>query len=136
MKTGVPLAVRKFDTGGDCTNPASVLNTSAERTMCFAMTATPGVYDTDGDSYADVIYAPDLGGNVWKWVIKAPLQLSDATTATQPATDWPFRKFFSAEPYARRSNIYYRASTPAGGHAQERQDLAAFGSASATTCST
>ena len=37
--------------------------------MHYAFAATPAVYDLDFDGYADVVYAVDLGGNVWKWVI-------------------------------------------------------------------
>jgi type IV pilus assembly protein PilY1 len=129
LKTGLPLASRKFDTAGDCSDPASVTNDTAEKQRCFSMTATPGVYDTDGDSYADVIYAGDLGGNMWKWVIKAPLELSDATTASQPDTDWPFRKFFSAKPYDDGSNIYYKSFYfPPAGTRKNGKIWLAFGS--------
>ena len=41
--------------------------------MCFAIPATPAVFDLDNDGFADVIYVGDLGGNVWKWVIWEPL---------------------------------------------------------------
>ena len=117
METGIPLAERKFDTAGNCANPAAAVNTTAERQMCFALSATPAVYDSDGDGFADVIYAGDLGGNMWKWVIKDPLQLSDATTASTPATDWPFRKWFSAPIYPTSGSPQYYKSIffpPAG----------------------
>jgi type IV pilus assembly protein PilY1 len=97
MKTGEPLAWRKHDAAGDCSS--SDPSVTDEDGMCYAFAATPAVFDTDGDRYADVIYAGDLGGNLWKWVIKEPLRLSDATTATDQNTDWPFRKFFSAPTY-------------------------------------
>lgn len=109
MKTGEMLAERGFDPAGDCTNPASVVNTTAERKMCFAIPSTPGVYDTDGDGYADVIYVGDLGGNLWKWVIRDPLTLSAPTTATQPETDWPFRKLFQAPVYNDGTNDFYKS---------------------------
>ena len=39
--------------------------------MRFAFAATPAVIDLDFDGYADLVYAADLGGNLWKWVITA-----------------------------------------------------------------
>jgi type IV pilus assembly protein PilY1 len=129
IKTGVPLAWHKFDTAGDCANPSSVVNNTADRQMCFSLASTPAVYDADGDSFADVIYAPDVGGNVWKWVIKAPLNLADATTASQPATDWPFRKFFAAEPYDDGSDLFYKSFYfPPAGTRKNGKIWLAFGS--------
>jgi type IV pilus assembly protein PilY1 len=109
MKTGIPLASRKFDTAGDCANPSAAANTTAERQLCFAISSTPAVYDSDGDGFSDVIYVGDLGGNMWKWVIEAPLQLSGETTASAPATDWPFRKWFSAPVYTSSGNKFYKS---------------------------
>jgi len=144
LKTGVPLAWHKFDTAGDCTNPASAVNNTPQRQMCSSLAATPAVYDADGDGFADVIYAGDLGGNIWKWVIKAPLNLSGATTASQPATDWPFRKFFSAPVYTNLGLKYYKSFffPPAGTRKNgkiwlafgsgERNDLLFLGNAAST----
>ena len=72
LKTGVLLARHKFDTAGNCANPATVVNNTEDRKMCFSLASTPAVYDADVDGFADVIYVPDLGGNVWKWVVKEP----------------------------------------------------------------
>lgn len=109
LKTGVPLAARGFDPAGDCSNPGSVVNSTPERKMCFAIPSTPAVYDADGDGYADVLYVGDLGGNLWKWVLKAPLELSDATTAVDAAADWPFRRVFSAPVYNDGTNDFYKS---------------------------
>jgi type IV pilus assembly protein PilY1 len=129
LKTGVPLAWRKFDTAGDCANPSNPLNDTAEKNMCYSLASTPAVYDTDGDGFADVIYAPDLGGNVWKWVIKAPLDLSGATTASQPTVDWPFRKFFQADSYDDGSNVFYKSFFfPPAGTRKNGKIWLAFGS--------
>ena len=129
MKTGVPLAYRKFDTAGDCSNPAAVVNNTAERTMCYAVSSTPAVYDTDGDGFADVIYVGDLGGNMWKWVLKAPLRLSAATTATDAKTDWPFRKWFSAPVYTSGGVKYYKSFFfPPAGTRKNGKLWLAFGS--------
>ena len=109
LKTGEVLASRSFDTNGDCSNPASVVNSTPERQMCSAIPSTPAVYDADGDGYADVLYVGDLGGTLWKWVLKAPLELSDATSAVDADTDWPFRKIFSAPVYNDGSNDFYKS---------------------------
>ena len=58
--------------------------------MRYAFTATPSVFDLDFDGYADVVYAADLGGNVWKWVIHDdvldPINGSRATSCTTRPT--------------------------------------------------
>jgi type IV pilus assembly protein PilY1 len=77
--------------------------------MCFAIPSTPAVYDADGDGFADVLYVGDLGGNLWKWVLKAPLQLSGATTAVNADADWPFRRVFSAPVYNDGTNEFYKS---------------------------
>jgi type IV pilus assembly protein PilY1 len=65
--------------------------------MRFAFAATPAVLDLDFDGYADIVYAADLGGNVWKWVITAdvPDPINGTGDITQPG--WPFVKLFSAK---------------------------------------
>ncbi len=71
-----------------------------ERSMAFAIASTPGVYDVDFDGFADVVYVGDLGGNLWKWVIREvghdPVN-STSTATNQPA--WHFEKFFAAPPW-------------------------------------
>ncbi len=100
LKTGRVLAEKKFDPTGSnsSTNPASFVYSSSnpERAMHYAMTASPGVFDLDFDGYADVIYMPDLGGNIWKWVISEIGQdpINGSGSVTQP--NWPFRKMFAA----------------------------------------
>ena len=69
--------------------------------MKYAFTATPSVFDLDFDGYADVVYAADLGGNVWKWLIHdAVLDQINGSTGTilHNATNdnWPFFKIFTA----------------------------------------
>jgi len=100
LKTGQVLAEKKFDAGGtsSATNPAAYAYSSLnpEQAMHYSFAASPGVYDLDFDGYADVVYIPDLGGNVWKWVIKGIGQdpINGAGSVTQP--NWPFRKMFAA----------------------------------------
>ncbi len=100
LKTGRVLAEKKFDPSGSVplTNPATYTYspTNPERSMHYAMAASPGVFDLDFDGYADVVIVPDLGGNVWKWVIKGIGQdpINGTGSVTQP--NWPFRKTFQA----------------------------------------
>jgi type IV pilus assembly protein PilY1 len=98
VKTGRPIARRQFDTSGDCTILLA-LQATDEQGMCFAIASSPAVYDSDGDGYADLIVVGDLGGNVWKWVIK-DVGWDVANDATKTFADnnavWPFRKIFRA----------------------------------------
>ena len=68
--------------------------------MKYAFTATPSVFDLDFDGYADAVFAADLGGNVWKWLIHdAVLDPINGTGDLQHnSTDdyWPFFKIFTA----------------------------------------
>jgi len=129
LKTGDVLAARAFDPVGDCTNPASVVNSTPERQMCFAIPSTPAVYDADGDGYADVLYVGDLGGNLWKWVLREPLLLTDATTAAAPGVSWPFRKLFQAPVYSDGSNDFYKSIYfPPAGTRKNGKIWLAFGS--------
>ncbi len=109
MKTGTLLAERRFDPAGNCDIPAAGVNNTAERKMCFAIPSTPAVYDADGDGFADVLYVGDLGGNMWKWVLKAPLELSGPTSAVDADGDWPFRRVFSAPVYNDGTNDFYKS---------------------------
>lgn len=95
LKTGQVLGEKKFD-------PSA---TDGRQKMLYAMAGTPSVFDADQDGFADVIYMGDLGGNVWKWVLKydplasTPNFLVDPINSTgsvlQP--DTKFRKFFEAK---------------------------------------
>jgi type IV pilus assembly protein PilY1 len=89
-----PLAVGPPDPLADY-NPAQ-----PDRSMAFAIASTPGVYDVDFDGFADVVYVGDLGGNLWKWVVKDvghdPVNSASSDTS-QPA--WHFEKFFAALPW-------------------------------------
>jgi len=62
IKTGEVLAQQHFDPTASPGDP--------RRSMLYAMPSSPAVFDIDQDGYADAIYVGDLGGNVWKWVIR------------------------------------------------------------------
>jgi type IV pilus assembly protein PilY1 len=87
LKTGQVLAEKKFDP----------LALDEQANMLFAMPATPSVFDSDADGFADLIYVGDLGGNIWKWVIKdiGDDRVNDLSgLRTQP--NWAFRRVFNA----------------------------------------
>lgn len=65
--------------------------------MLYAITSTPGVYDVDFDGFADVVYVGDLGGNVWKWVIRSTGDdVVNGATGSLSQDNWHFERFFSA----------------------------------------
>jgi type IV pilus assembly protein PilY1 len=103
VMTGQVLAEKKFDPSATTgtTDPSTFVysSTNPEQAMHYAFTASPAVFDLDFDGYADVVFMPDLGGNVWKWVIDEIGQdpINGSGSVAQP--NWPFRKFFSAPVY-------------------------------------
>ncbi|MBY0401587.1 hypothetical protein K2X89_14930 [Myxococcota bacterium] len=97
IATGLPIAVRKF---GNATGDVP--------SMLYAMPSSPGVLDYDQDGFADLIYIGDVGGNVWKWVVRARgTAAPTSTTLYQP--NWPFRKFFSDDPTRAASGVHTRS---------------------------
>jgi len=107
ITTGQVLAARSFDA-----NPALGVPE-----MQYAFASAPAVFDLDFDGYADVVYIGDLGGNVWKWVVRAPGQdpINGAGDESQP--DWPFVRYFEATPCtapdcstSRYKSMYFPAS--------------------------
>lgn len=132
VKTGEILGQKAFD---------PTANDGREE-MLYAMPSTPSVFDIDQDGYADVIYVGDLGGNVWKWVIKywdfGPTNrnyLVDAvnTNGSVLQPDTRFRRWFAAQADANADlgvtvggTTYYKSIfySPAGAFAQNRLWLA------------
>jgi type IV pilus assembly protein PilY1 len=113
-KTGNVLAEKKY-------TPAA---TDARADMDYAFASTPAAYDLDSDGYTDSIYVGDMGGQVFKWVIRDPASLTDPT---QPS--WNFRKFFAAPTATISGTTYYQNLffQPAGTFVGGRLALA-FGS--------
>ena len=106
VQTGELIAKKEFNPAGTATSttdPSTVAYSVAdpERNMHYAFAATPAVYDLNFDGYADVIYAADVGGNVWKWVIKnvGHDSVNSASTDYDQNTDWSFSLFFKAPSY-------------------------------------
>ncbi len=69
--------------------------------MHFAFAATPAVFDIDSDGYADVVYAADLGGNIWKWAINdiGWDSVNSATKDYDQNSNWDFSLFYKAPSY-------------------------------------
>lgn len=88
IETGRPVAARKF---------GSATGDVAE--MLYAIPSSPAVLDYDQDGFADIVYVGDVGGNVWKWVIREPGR-ADPTDAQLYQANWTFRKFFDHDPTA------------------------------------
>jgi type IV pilus assembly protein PilY1 len=125
VKTGEVLAEKKFDATGDpLTDP--------EAQMAFAIASTPTVFDLDFDGNADVIYVGDLGGNVWKWVIRDlggdPINGGGVDDlVSQP--NWTFKKFFQAPTHTDAGITYYKSFFfPPTGTLHKGKLLLGFGS--------
>lgn len=83
--------------------------------MKYAIASQPAVFDLNFDGYADVIYIGDLGGQVWKWVVRDvgddPINnVSGDRSLGQP--DWPFELFFEGR------DSSYPSAPSAGTHFQ------------------
>ena len=109
LKTGNPIAKRNFNVAGNCTLALAAQATD-ETGMCFAIPATPAVFDADDDGYSDTIVVGDLGGNVWKWSIKNVGWHPgyDGKTILDNNAVWPFRKLFRAPAYGT-GPYYYKS---------------------------
>jgi type IV pilus assembly protein PilY1 len=122
IKTGQLLAAKTFGS-----LPGQVPG------MVYAMPASPAVYDLDFDGYADVIYQSDLGGNVWKWVVRNVGEdpINGGGNPTQPS--WPFKKFFTAPPFTYSGTTYYKSFFfPPSGSLYKGQLWLVFGSGERT----
>ncbi len=97
VATGRPVAVRKF---GAATGDVS--------DMLYAIPSTPGVLDYDQDGFADLVYVGDLGGNIWKWVVK-PAGTASPTSAQLYQANWSFRKMFDDDPSRSASGVHHRS---------------------------
>ncbi len=96
ITTGQLLAAKRFEASSVVCSSSPV---PAECEMKYAIASQPAVFDLDSDGFADVVYVGDLGGNLFKWVVKAvgddPINnTSSDKDVSQP--DWPFGVFFRA----------------------------------------
>ncbi|MCR9094746.1 MAG: PilC/PilY family type IV pilus protein [bacterium] len=97
VETGDPVAVRKFGTAtGDVSD------------MLYAIPSTPGVLDYDQDGFADLIYVGDLGGNIWKWVVR-PAGTASPSAAQLYQANWSFRKMFDDDPTRTAWGVHHRS---------------------------
>ena len=91
IQTGDPIAMKRFSDNQSTGDPR----------MKFSFAATPTIFDLDFDGYADVVYFADLGGNIWKWVIKdlavLPANGPVASDLALDQPDWAWIKLFEAD---------------------------------------
>jgi type IV pilus assembly protein PilY1 len=118
VKSGELLAMKKFTTSGPASDP--------QRDMKFAIPSTPAVYDLDFDGFADIIMVGDLGGQVWKWVVKniGEDRVNDSSSAgdySQP--NWALKKFFTAPVTSISGDAYYKSIYYPPGAAFHGKDL-------------
>ncbi len=106
IATGKVLAVKKYEHTA----------VGAEQGMRFSIASTPAVFDLDFDGFADVIYVGDLGGNVWKWVVRemgaftaAPGDGPTPASHDYAQANWSFTKFFTAPTYTHAGTTYYKS---------------------------
>lgn len=106
IESGRPVAVRRFGVG-----------TGEISDMYYAIPSSPGVLDYDQDGFADLIYIGDLGGNVWKWVVRGR-GIANPTAAQLYQPNWSFRKFFDDDPTrvaaAHARSLYFAPSATLG----------------------
>ena len=136
VTTGEVLARKVFDPlAGDLDTPEkpSGLPDPQEGIAEFqyAFASAPAVFDLDFDGYTDVIYIGDLGGNVWKWVVKAvghdPINNTIGNNEMRQP-DWPFRLFFQAGTSAEQSAGHYQSFFfPPTGVLRQGKLMLAFG---------
>lgn len=92
ITTGEVLAAKRFQHDGVAGDPSN-----GEPGMRYGFAASPAVFDLNHDGYADVIYAADLGGKIWKWVIHEPGEDHlNGTQGSDQQARWPFVELFSA----------------------------------------
>lgn len=114
VATGRPLAVKRMPATANCPDPTlpstwvgpnpgetDYRPANPEASLCYAFATTPAVYDVDGDGFADTIMAGDVGGQLWKWVIRdiGDDRIADGTNAIESQPNWTFRKIFQAPVY-------------------------------------
>ncbi|MFO0689731.1 MAG: PilC/PilY family type IV pilus protein [Myxococcota bacterium] len=97
IATGTPIAVRKF---GNSTGDVPE--------MLYSIASSPGVLDYDQDGFADLIYIGDLGGNIWKWVVRKRGKANPTSSELYQA-NWSFRKFFTDDPTRAASGVHTRS---------------------------
>ncbi|MBW2698392.1 MAG: hypothetical protein JRE70_18055, partial [Deltaproteobacteria bacterium] len=118
IKTGSVLAMQKYEPSAAAGDP--------RREMKYAIPSTAGVFDLDFDGFADIIVVGDLGGQMWKWVIK-PIG-EDRVNDSSPLGDysqpsWPLKRFFTAPITNVSGDRYYKSIFHPPGATYQGNDL-------------
>ncbi|MBW2235134.1 MAG: hypothetical protein JRG85_06990 [Deltaproteobacteria bacterium] len=109
LKTGKVLAAQFYH--HDATDSDLGTSEGGVEEMRYALASTPAVIDSDFDGFADLIYVGDLGGNVWKWVIRDPGvdTINPTVDDTKFQSNWTFGKFFQAPSATIGATTYYKS---------------------------
>ena len=75
--------------------------------MKYSIPSPPGVFDIDGDQFADIVLIGDTGGKVWKWDISA---VGDDTDADSVIDNWSAGEFFDSAPVLLTAGGYHYRS--------------------------
>jgi type IV pilus assembly protein PilY1 len=109
IKTGKVLAAQFYHHDDSDSSLGSAAGGNSE--MRFALASTPAVIDSDFDGFADLIYVGDLGGNVWKWVLRDPGvdTINPSEDDTKFQSNWTFGKFFQAPSATIGATTHYKS---------------------------
>jgi Tfp pilus tip-associated adhesin PilY1 len=109
IKTGKVLAAQFYH--HDASDSDLGTSEGGVEEMRYALASTPAVIDSDFDGFADLIYVGDLGGNVWKWVIRDPGldTINPSVDDTKFQSNWTFGKFFQAPSATIGATTYYKS---------------------------
>jgi type IV pilus assembly protein PilY1 len=97
LDTGEVLASVEFDASG----------TNGPAEMKYSIPSAPAVLDLDFDGFSDVVYVGDLGGQLWKWDIRAVG--ADGGDADTLIDNFPAGVFFRTDPVALGGGDHFRS---------------------------
>ncbi|MDH3211241.1 MAG: PilC/PilY family type IV pilus protein [Myxococcales bacterium] len=114
LDTGELLASVEFDASG----------TDGPAEMKYSIASTPAVLDLDFDGFSDVVYVGDLGGQLWKWDIRAVG--ADGADADTLIDNFPAGVFFRTDPVTLAGGDHFRSFffPPAAGFVHRKLTLA------------
>ncbi len=115
IKTGAVLAAHFYHHND--ADPTLGNAAGGHSAMQYGFASTPAVIDSDFDGFADIVYIGDLGGNLWKWVIRDPaldsinpmLPGPSDRTVNKSQSAWPFGKMFTAPSATISGTDYYKS---------------------------
>lgn len=101
LATGRVLAAKRFDPAAPAGDP--------QRDLKYAIPSSVSAFDLNSDGFVDVVYVGDLGGNLWKWVVRDVGDHSPGETHDVAQPGWPFLKVFRAPEHTTGGQTYYKS---------------------------